>query len=82
MIQNDARFAEVVNYRRYRLFNLDPSQGRKVSNKTARNSRKIEKNLPCDQFNGDPPLSIINYLGELKIRSTVITLGKALPSSF
>ena len=66
LVPHDTRFATVVNYRRYRLKNRDQSQGRRVSSKTARNSRKILKNLPCEKFEGDPPLNIINFLSEVK----------------
>ena len=66
IVPNDNRFADVVNYRRYRLVNQDQSQGRRVTNKSASRFRKIQASLPCEKFTGSPPLNIINYLGELK----------------
>ena len=63
---NDPRFKDLVNYKRYRLLDTNQSQGKRATNRTGKNIRKLKNAMTLPKFDGSVPLDIINYLGELK----------------
>ena len=66
LISDDPRFRWVVNYRRYRLSNMDQSRSAEVTAATGLNTRRLEHSFKKRLFDGSKPLAVISYLDHFK----------------
>ena len=59
---SDTNFKEIMSYRRYRLIDTNPNEGRSVTRKAGTNTRRAKSVFGGREFDGSQPLKIFQFL--------------------